>query len=93
MFVFGIAVARTDQSRFGRASLTLRKRLPVLFPEQRFEFLTVQNMPEAKLEELLFRVIGAPFRPEDEGPPPELIERVQAAVEDIVAMASARSVH
>jgi hypothetical protein len=93
MYVFGIAVACNDQSRFGRASAALRERLPALFPEHRFEFLTVENMPAAKLEELLFHVIGAPFRPEDEGPSPELVERVQAAVDDIVAMASARSVN
>jgi hypothetical protein len=94
MYVFGIAVACNDQSRFGRASAALRERLPALFPEHRFEFLTVENMPAAKLEELLFHVLGAPLdRSEDEGPSPELVERVQAAVDDIVAMASARSVN
>ena len=92
--MFGIVVARNDQSRFGRASAALRERLPALFPEHRFEFLTVENMPAAKLEELLFHVLGAPLdRSEDEGPSPELVERVQAAVDDIVAMASARSVN
>jgi hypothetical protein len=51
-------------------------------------------MAAAKRDELLFRVLGAPLdRSEDEGPSPELIERVQAAVDDIVAMASARSVN
>jgi hypothetical protein len=94
MYVFGIVVACTDQSRSGRASAVLRERLPALFPEHRFEFLTVQNMAAAKRDELLFRVLGAPLdRSEDEGPSPELIERVQAAVDDIVAMASARSVN
>jgi len=94
MYVFGIAVACNDQSRFGRASAALRERLPALFPEHRFEFLTVENMPAAKLEELLFHVLGAPLdRSEDEGPSPELVERVQIAVDDIVAMASARSVN
>ena len=62
MYVFGIPVACTDESRFGRASAALRERLPVLFPEHRFEFLTVENMPAAKLEELLFHVLGAPLK-------------------------------
>ena len=94
MYVFGVAVSCNNQSRSGRASAALRERLPALFPEHRFEFLTVENMPAAKLEELLFHVIGAPLdRPGDEGPSPELVERVQAAVDDIVALASARSVN
>jgi hypothetical protein len=92
MYVFGIVVACTDQSRSGRASAALQERLPVLFPEHRFEFLTLHNMPAAKLEELLFHVVGAPLD-KDEGPSPELIDRVQAAVDDIVAIASARSVN
>jgi hypothetical protein len=74
--------------------VALQERLPVLFPEHRFEFLTLQNMPAAKLEDLLFHVVGAPFdRPEDGDPSPELIERVQAAVDDIVTTASVRSLN
>jgi hypothetical protein len=89
MYMFGILIACTDQSRSGRASAALH-----LFPERRFQFLTVQNMRAAKLDELLFHVLGAQLdKPEDEGPSPELIERVQAAVDDIVAIASARSVN
>ena len=94
MYVFGIAIAPDDQSHFGRASAALRERLPALLPEHRFEFLTVGNMPAEKLQELLFNVLGAPLdRASNEGPSAELVERVQAAVDDILAVASARSVN
>jgi hypothetical protein len=43
MYVFEVSVARNEQSRFGRASAAVRERLPTLFPENRFEFLTVEN--------------------------------------------------
>jgi hypothetical protein len=94
MYVFGITIARDDQLHFGGASAALRERLPALFPQYRFEFLTVENMRAEKLHELLFDVIGASLGPGcNESPSDELVEKVQAAVDDIVAVASARSVN
>jgi hypothetical protein len=94
MYLFGITIARDDQLHFGDASAALRERLPALFPEYRFEFLTVENMRAEKLQELLFDVIGAPLGAgSNESPSAELVERVQAAVDDIVDCVSARSVN
>jgi|1185.fasta_scaffold322730_2 hypothetical protein len=89
MYVFGIAIAPVDQSPLGHASAALREELSSLFPEHKFEFLVVKDMPAKKLDELLFRVIGAPLDIAHQGPSTELVGQVQAAVDQIVASARA----
>jgi hypothetical protein len=90
MYVFGIAIAPIDQSPIGRASAALRVELSSLFPEHKFEFLVVKDMPAKKLDDLLFRVIGAPLDSANQrGPSTEVVGQVQAAVDRIVAAARA----
>jgi hypothetical protein len=43
MYVLGVVVTDADETPTGRASEALRAQLPGLFPEHRFEFLTLRG--------------------------------------------------
>jgi hypothetical protein len=97
MYMFGIVVTGSDDTPMGRASAALRVRLPTLFPEHRFQFLDLVEVPELQLQHL-FRVLPSEILNDaDEVIIPTasdaLVETVQTEVDKIVAAGRARGVN
>jgi hypothetical protein len=97
MYTFGIVVTGSDDTPMGRAAAALRVQLPTLFPEHRFQFLDLVEVPELQLQHL-FRVLASEVRNDaDEVVIPTasdaLVETVQTEVDKLVVAARARGVN
>jgi hypothetical protein len=93
---FGIVISGADEMPSALASVALRAQLPELFPEYGFHFFEpkdLQMLTPEKANKLLFRVLGAVARIEgDQIADPassEALEKIQAAVNRIIAAARA----
>jgi hypothetical protein len=102
MYVFGIVVAGSDETPIGRASAALRTQLPAIFPEHAFEFLGPKELTAVEpreAEELLFHVLAAEARSmnNDEAlseiASPDLVQTIQAAVDEIVSTTKNRNLN
>jgi hypothetical protein len=98
MAVFGIVIPVEDETPNGRACAALRRQLPNRFPEHHFEFINQSEVKGQGLDVSFFQALGAHVTDEEgdevsEGPGPYLLEKVQAAVDEIVDTAKTRSVN